>query len=175
MSHTEKNNTSNEKRKKVIFFTIQYYGQESIIFAARVKKICQKLLPHLVIQFCFRKHMSLKSIFLPKLKGKDENKKNKNLVYSIPCMDCDKVYIGETSRMKDTRMDEHKAKVKLLSSDSKIVEHILEHNHKFDFSNASTLALETDWRKRVIKESIMTYRTLGRSINDTKHTIRIVG
>ena len=72
--------------------------------------------------------MSLNSIFLPKLKGKDENKKNKNLVYSIPCMDCDKVYIGETSRIKDTRINEHKAKVKSLSSDSKIVEHILEHN-----------------------------------------------
>jgi hypothetical protein len=119
--------------------------------------------------------MSLKSIFLPKLKEKDENRKNKNLVYSIPCMDCDKVYIGETSRMKDTRMNEHKAKIKSLSSDSKLVEHILEHNHKFDFSNTLTLALETDWRKRVIKESILTHKTLGKSINDTKHTIRIVG
>ena len=119
--------------------------------------------------------MSLKSIFLPKLKGKDENKNRKNLIYSIPCVDCDKVYIGETSRMKETRMNEHKAKVKSLSSDSKIVEHILEHKHNFDFSNASTIALETDWRKRVIKESIMTQKTLGRAINDTKHTIRIVG
>lgn len=119
--------------------------------------------------------MSLKSIFLPKLKGKDENRKNKNLIYSIPCIDCDKVYIGETSRMKETHMNEHKSKVKSVSSDSKIVEHILEHNHKFDFSNASTLALETDWRKRVIKENIMTQKTLRRAINDTKHTIRIVG
>ena len=174
MSHTDKENKSNEK-KKVMFFTIQYFGQESVIFASRVKKICQKLLPNLAIQFCFRKNMSLKSIFLPKLKGKYENKKNKNLVYSILCMDCDKVYIGKTSRIKDTRMNEHKAKVKSLSSDSKIVEHILEHNHKFDFSNASTLALETDWRKRVIKESIITHKTLGKSINDTKHTIRIIG
>jgi hypothetical protein len=173
-SQTEQNNKKDEK-KKVIFFTIRYYGQESFIFASRVKKICQKLLPNLTIQFAFKKHMSLKSVFLPKLKGRDENKKNKNLVYSIPCRDCDKVYIGETSRMKDTRINEHKSKVKSLSSDSKIVEHILEHQHSFDFSNTLTLALETDWRKRVIKESILTHRTLGRSINDTKHTIRIVG
>ena len=79
--------------------------------------------------------------------------------------------------MKGTRMNEHKAKARLLSADSKIVQHILEHNHSFDFSNASTLALalEKDWRKRVIKESIMTQKTLGRAIDDTKHTIRIVG
>ena len=101
-------------------------------------------------------------------------KKNKNLIYSIPCTDCDKKYIGEASRMKETRINEHKAKVKSLSTDSKIVEHILEHSHNFDFSNTATLALETDWRKRVIKESIMTHRTLGRAINDTKHTIRVV-
>lgn len=164
-----------QENRKTIFFTIQYYGHESIIFASRVKKICQRLIPNLTIQFCFKKHRSIKSIFLPKLKGKDEKKKNKKLVYSIPCIDCDKIYIGETSRMKDTRMNEHKAKIKSLSSDSKLVEHILEHNHKFDFSNVTTLALENEWRRRVIKESIMTQKSMGKSINDTKHTIRVIG
>ena len=137
--------------------------------------MCKKLLHNLIIQFSFKKHRTLKSVFLPKLKGKDENRNKKNLIYSIPCSDCDKVYIGETSRLKDIRMSEHKSKIKSLSLDSKIVEHILEHNHKFDFTNTLTLALETDWRKRVIKESILTHRTLGKSINDTKHTIRVIG
>lgn len=108
------------------------------------------------------------------LKGNDGNRKNKNLIYSIPLMNCDKVYIGETSRMKETRVNEHKAKIRSLSSDSKLVKHILEHKHKFDFSNTLTLALETDWRKPVIKESILNHKTLGRSINDTKHKIRVV-
>jgi hypothetical protein len=92
---------NNNNNKKVIFFTLKYYGQESVIFASKLKKFCRKLLANLIIQFTFKKHMSLKSIFLPKLKGIDEGKKNKNRVYSIPCMDCDKVYIGETSRMKE--------------------------------------------------------------------------
>jgi sugar-specific transcriptional regulator TrmB len=174
LSHTE-TNIAKKEDKKVIFFTIQYYGQESVIFAARIKKLCQKLVPNLRIQFAFRKHMSLKSIFLPILKGKDEDKKKKNLIYSIPCSDCNKVYIGETSRMKETRINEHKAKMRLLSSDSKLVEHVLRYKHKFDFSNTETLAWETDWRKRVIKESILTNRTYGKSINDTKHVIRVVG
>lgn len=71
-------------------------------------------------------------------------------------------------------MKEHQANIRSLSSKSKLVEHILEHKHKFDFSNTKTLALESDWRKRVIKESILTSRTLGKSINETKHTIRVV-
>ncbi len=157
-----------------MYFTIKYYGQESIIFASRVKKFCRKLLPNLTIQFAFKKHMSLKSIFLPKLKGMDEEKKKKKLVYSIPCMDCEKVYIGETSRMKETRMKEHKAKIKTLSSDSKLVEHILKYKHNFDFSNTETLAFESNWRRRIIKESILTNRTLGKSINETKHANQVV-
>ena len=112
---------------------------------------------------------------MPILKSKDEEKPKKNLVYSIPCSDCEKIYIGETSRKRDTRINEHKAKIRTLSSDSKLVEHILQHKHKFDFSNTKTLARETDWRKRVIKESILTNRTLGNAINDTKHVIRVVG
>ncbi len=157
-----------------MYFTIKYYGQESIIFASRVKKFCRKLLPNLTIQFAFKKHIGLKSIFLPKLKGMDEEKKKKKLVYSIPCMDCEKVYIGETSRMKETRMKEHKAKIKTLSSDSKLVEHILKYKHNFDFSNTETLAFESNWRRRIIKESILTNRTLGKSINETKHANQVV-
>ena len=142
------------KNKRIVFFTIKYYGQESIVFASRIKKLCRQLLPNIIVQFGFKKHMSLKNLFLPKLKGTDENRKNKNLVNSIPCNDCDKVYIGETSRMRDTRINEHKSKIRTLSSDSKIVEHILNFKHKFDFSNTKTLAFESDWRKRIIKEYI---------------------
>ena len=166
--------TSNEKNN-VIYLTIKYYGHESSIFAARIKKVCKNLLPNLKIQFAFKKHVSLKSIFLPILKEKDESKSLKKLVYSIPCLNCDKIYIGETNRLKRTRINEHKSKIKSLSSDSKLVEHIEKCKHKFDFLNTKTLALENDWRKRIIKESILTSKTLGKAINDTKHTLRVFG
>ena len=89
-------------------------------------------------------------------------------------MDCDKVSIGETSRMKETRMKEHKDKIETLWSDSKLVEHILKYKHNIDFSNTSTLPFESNWRKRVIKESILTNRTLSRAINEINHAIQVV-
>ena len=167
------NNNNDNNNRKTIYFTIKYYGQESVVFASKVKKYCKKLISNLDIQFAFKKNMSLKSVFLPILKGTDENRKKKNLVYSIPCLDCDRVYIGETSRMKETRMKEHKANIRTLATKSELVEHILTHKHQFDFMNTQTLAFETDWRKRVIKESILSSRTLGKSINNVKHTIQI--
>jgi DNA-binding sugar fermentation-stimulating protein len=99
----------------------------------------------------------------------------KKVVYSIPCSDCNKVYIGETGRMRETRMNEHRAKIRSLASDSKLVEHIQQYKHKFDFSKVETLAVETGWRKRVIKESILTNKMFGNAINDTKHTLRVFG
>ena len=42
------------------------------------------------------------------------------------------------------------------------------HKHNFDFSSTKTLARGNDWRKRVIKDSIVTNRILEKSINETK-------
>ena len=66
----------NKKDDKIMFFTITYYGQESLIFAARIKKICKNLIPNTRIQFAFKKHLSLKHIFLSSLKGRDESRIN---------------------------------------------------------------------------------------------------
>lgn len=48
-----------------------------------------------------------------KVKDKLEMKKQSNLVYSIPCLDCDKSYIGLTQRQYlETRIGQHKDNVK---------------------------------------------------------------
>ena len=134
----------------------------------------QEIATNQKIQFAFKKHLSLKHIFLPSLKGREESKANKKLVYSIPCSDCDRVYIGETSRRIETRMSEHQTKIRTLASaDSKMVEHIIQHKHKFDPSKVETLTHENNWRRRVIKESILTSKAQQNAINDTKHLLRV--
>ena len=70
-------------------------------------------------------------------------------------------------------MTEHKTKIRTLGSDSKIVEHILQYKHEFDLSKVETLTHESNWRRRVIKESLLTSKTHGNAINDTKHSLRV--
>lgn len=95
-----------------MYFLISYYGQESTLLANRIKQICKELIPLIKVNTCFKKALTLKNIFLPIQKGLDETKKNKKLVYKISCLDCDKCYVGETSREKTTRIKEHEAYVK---------------------------------------------------------------
>ena len=78
-----------------------YYGHELVVLAARMRKE-------------FRQ-------FLPLVKGKDESKKQKRLVYSIPCTRYEFVHVGYTERKRDKRMQEYKSNInKHISSEFKI-------------------------------------------------------
>ena len=163
------------QKEKSFFFTMTYYGHESVVFAARMRKVFRKFLPLVKVHFAFRKHQTLKNIFLPIMKGKDESKKEKRLVYSIPCKQCEYVYVGQTERRKEKRMQEHKSNIRRLAANSKLVEHIEKYHHEFDFSKVETLAWEQDWRRRTIEESLLTQERLGKTINDTDYTLHVFG
>ena len=104
--------SSNLSSKKTVYFLILYYDQESMILSHHIKQIRRKLLPLIKINVCFKKTFTIKSIFLPLQKGKDESTKNEKLVCKISCLNCDKCYIGETIREKQIRMKEHETDVK---------------------------------------------------------------
>jgi hypothetical protein len=126
-------------------------------------------------QLCLSETNTLKSIFLPLQKGKNIENREKKMIYKIPCKNCDSVYIGETSRDKTTRMREHQKNIKTNDPNSKVATHANINGHELDFGNVMIPGKESDWRRRVIKESLFTQGTFGKSYNDIKHTIRIFG
>ena len=159
--------------KKTVFFTLGYYGHETVILASKIRKVCQKLLPHVDLHLAFKKQNTLKQTFLPLQKGMDESKKDKNVVYKIPCRDCDLAYIGETSRNRSTRMKEHKADIKNNKATSDLAKHVNTLKHTADFTNIETIGKDSVWRRRVIKESLLTQQRLGKSINQVKHVVQV--
>jgi hypothetical protein len=56
------------------------------------------------------------------------------VVYSIPCLDCNEEYIGETSRYLGTRIAEHR---KDINNDKKAISrsnaYVKENGHKMNF------------------------------------------
>ena len=161
--------------KKRIFLTLAYYGHETVILASQMRKTCQKLLPHIDIHVSFRKQHTLKLTFLPIQKGLDESKKNKQILYKVPCKTCDLVYIGETARDRTTRMKEHQTAIKKNLADSDLAKHVNNEKHDADFTNVETIGSESNWRRRIIKESLVTQQQLGKTINQVKHNLRVFG
>ena len=62
-----------------------------------------------------------------------------NVVYKIPCADCDWCYIGETGRCFDTRKKEHIRNVKTFANGSNIAKHAWSFDHRIDFDNSCVI------------------------------------
>ena len=72
------------------------------VISEKIKRICSKV----GIRVMFRSGRTLRSL-LTKVKPRTDPTDATGVVYRIPCMDCDRSYIGETCRTLDVRLKEH--------------------------------------------------------------------
>lgn len=96
-------------------------------------------------------YSTLKDITNPDLKS--------NLVYSIPCNNCNSVYIGQTKQYLKTRLNQHKLSIKhkLLTPhkpNTALSDHSIDNLHNFNFNNTKILHFEPNLNKRLFLESI---------------------
>ena len=98
-------------------------------------------------------HLTIRKL-LPSLKEPLDNSEKSCLVYQVPCRDCSFVYIGQTKRDLNSRLDEHKRVIKNQRTDlSALSEHSIIMNHIISWTKAAIPELETDYRKRLSFES----------------------
>ena len=69
---------------------------------------------------------------------------NSNVVYSIPCKDCNNVYIGQTSQLLKKRLTLHKSDVKLRPERCALARHSHDTGHSFGFDDVKILELENN-------------------------------
>lgn len=75
-------------------------------------------------------------------------------VYEIPCKDCEKSYVGQTSRRINVRVKEHSNNVRRRATTSALANHVVEFGHTIDFDNTRTLASLDYNLPRVFREAI---------------------
>ena len=101
-------------------------------------------------------------------KDKIPKQKTTGCVYQVPCRNCNKVFIGETSRCLETRIKEHKddvdkhSKIRYTRANRKtsqterhksaITDHTSQENHAINWDNVKPLVKETHTRARQIHE-----------------------
>ena len=94
----------------------------------------------------------MKAVFKPQntlmqllvwVKQKIPGEKKKEVMYQVPCKDCNKVYIGETKRTLKIRLTEHKQAVRNGELKNGIAVQAHNTNHNIDWKGAQVH--ETAW------------------------------
>ena len=112
------------------------------------------------------KPISTLQTHLVRVKDPTPSEKKFNVVYKIPCSVCLSVYIGQTGRLLETRVAEHKAAVKHAKCNKwAVAEHVWKEEHQMNFQGVSILAQEGN-RRRCFMESwfIQTHNTMNHGI-----------
>lgn len=100
-----------------------------------------------------RPQNKIKNTVFSKTKDPIAPGKQKNVVYSIPCGAADgKVYIGQTKRMLEVRIAEHKNDSKKRNPKSGLAVHTIEEGHVFDFEKTTVLERIENPETRMIAE-----------------------
>jgi len=95
------------------------------------------------------------------------------VVYLIPCKDCQATYVGQTKRQLHTRIKEHKTDInKNNASPSAITLHRLESSHEIDWDNIKILDEEHIYNKRLISEMIYIKRQKN-GLNNQNDTVSL--
>ena len=74
---------------------------------------------------------------LMRVKNARPELKLKEVVYEVPCKDCECSYIGETGRNLQKHLTEHKAAVKRGDRNNWIAVHAWDHDHRVDWEALS--------------------------------------
>ena len=76
------------------------------------------------VKVYFKPHSTLRQL-LVRVKDPTPIMSTPGVVYSIPCRSCSKIYIGQTGRQLQTRINEHKAAIKhAKTNESAVADHV---------------------------------------------------
>ena len=114
-------------------------------------------------------HTTLRNLLVHP-KDKRDNHNTTDALYSLPCINCNLEYIGETGRKFGTRLNEHKTEVDRVSKSvfirasrkeslstvhkSAVTDHVVEHNHVIGWDRARVIGTEQNRYKRWVKEAM---------------------
>ena len=118
------------------------------------------------INIAFKPNKTINTLF-SKQKSKIKKHQQNNVVYEIQCAEknCQKVYIGQTKRSLDTRINEHKRSIEQEKTTTALSQNMLENKHTPDFDNIRILEREKRLSKRLMLESLHIKKNQANAIN----------
>jgi len=90
---------------------------------------------------------------------------HKNVVYSVPCSQCDCSYIGQTRQTLKKRIQAHKSEIKHKVDNNSIFRHLKDQGHEPDFNNTEVVCHEKHYWGRLNLETLAIYLKGDKAIN----------
>lgn len=126
-----------------------------------IKNLSEKLKKELSndsITVTFKNENTVKNCFT-KLKTPTPKDLESNIIYKIPCSQCEGVYVGQTGRYLKTRISEHIRSVRpttLINTKAKtaLAEHFENFQHQFSFDQTSIVDKQNNYKKRLLSEMV---------------------
>ena len=81
-----------------------------------------------------------------------------NVIYKIPCADCDASYVGQTRRLLSTRLKEHRSHISRNTSQKSVITNHRLMGHEFKWEEVEVLDREPVLNKRLTSEMIFIKR-----------------
>lgn len=126
-----------------------------------IKNLSEKLKKELTndtVTVAFKNENTVKNLFT-KQKTPTPRDLESNVIYKIPCSECEGIYIGQTGRYLKTRISEHRRSVRpitLINTKTKtaLAEHFENFEHQFNFDQTSIVDKQNNYKKRLLSEMI---------------------
>ena len=95
-------------------------------------------------------HTNVGQLF-SKLKSRTKKENQSDVIYKVPCSNCQATYVGQTTQYLKKRMEAHRYRKNEITALSR---HASEQKHGFDFANVEVLDIEQNSFKRKILEML---------------------
>lgn len=113
-----------------------------------------KILKKHGVTLAYKPRDKVKNTVFSQLKDVIPKEKTKNVVYAVPCgTDDGKVYVGQTGRMLETRITEHRSNIRKKEAKTGLVQHHLDEGHNFDFDRTRILERIENQESRTLAEA----------------------
>ena len=132
----------NDNSKKWI--TLTYTGNETYKIANILRKQSKD------IKIAFKTDNNIRRL-IPNPINNNNNKYNKCGIYKLKCKNCDKYYVGRTTRNFKIRYNEHIKDFIYNRGKSNYANHLYSHNHEYDIIENSLEILHTEYNFHKIK------------------------
>ena len=107
-------------------------------YVKKTSELIQRVCSRLAV---FKSYGTLRQTLVKVKNPRDELKKKDVVhVYEVPCLDCERTYVGETGRNLQKRLYEHKIAVRKCDTKNGIAVHAWDSHHRINWVGAKVIS-----------------------------------